>query len=717
MKLETLGATKDRGDMKLPQLAPHIQAVRGAPDYETGRPTLVLYNPVSGSHYRVKWAEAECLMRFGQHKTLKSLMDDIARTTTLQIEEDDIVALIGFLYQHGLTDPRDPSPLLPPQKPEGAFKWILHRYLYFTVPLLHPQEFLSRTLPFVAPLLSRGATIGIAVLWVIGLLMTVERWDEFWTTYPSLFSLEGLVEIAVIFAVIKLIHEWAHAYTATKYGVAVPHMGVAVMVMYPVLYTETSGAWKLENKWHRAYIGLAGIRAELGLAAIALLVWHISDTGSPLQVLSFMVVTVALISSLAVNLNPLMRFDGYYILSDVLGVENLQFRAIENARLLIRKIVFGQEAVKNDLDTFKPNRQTKFLTRFGLALLIYRMSLYAGIAALVFHMFPQPLGAILGGIEVWFFLLRPVITELKVWKGFPRPLWSSPRSRISAALLGAFIVLVILPLDTSVTTEAVLKSANEFEAFAPYPSHLDHLLVEDGQAVKKGDVIATLSSFELTRDRKLAQNDLDRLELKKRRQMSTTKGVRPEEGIDDRIKAAMAKIETLDHNQDNLVIRAPFSGTIRDMARGLSENTYVHGNQVLARVVDNSKGEIVAYVSEQDSKRLSIGASADFIPEMNPLIKYAATLERIDVINASSLSDFELASGFGGPVQGQMDRTKNWKPEQNMFRIVLKPADSAAIPADMRLKGNLDVSASYTSWVLSFSGRLIALLRRELALN
>lgn len=716
-----IGATshepQNKGDVKLPRLAPHIQAVRGAPDFETGEPTLVLYNPVSGTHYRVNWAEAECLSRFGAHSTVQELLDDMNQATTLKVDVDDILTLIRFLYQHGLTDPRDPSPLLPPQKPQGLLSWMLHHYLYFTVPLLRPQSFLNRTYPLVAPLLSRGATIAIIALWVVAIAMTLERWDEFWTTYPSLFSLEGLVEVALVFAVIKLVHEWAHAYTATKYSVPVPHMGVAVMVMYPVLYTETSGAWKLDNKWHRAYIGLAGIRAELGLAALALLVWHMSDAGSAVQVLSFMVVTVALISSLAVNLNPLMRFDGYYILSDMLGVENLQFRALENARQLIRKVIFGPDAVSDRPDLLKPTRQSRFLTRFGLALLVYRASLYAGIAALVFQMFPQPLGALLGGIEIWFFLLRPVVAELKVWKKLPRRTLKSSRARLSMGLIAAFLALVILPVDTKVTTEAVLKSASEFEAFAPYPSHLDHLLVADGQAVKEGDVLATLSSPELTRDRKLAENDLVRLELKKRRQMSTAKGAQAEEGIDARIEAAKAKIDTLDRNQDNLVIRTPVSGVVRDMARGLAENTYVHGNQIMARVVAQEQSEIVAYIPEQDGKRLSLGASAEFIPEINPMKKFSATLERVDVINTTSMEDFELASNFGGPVQGQMERGKHWKPEQNMFRIVLKPRDGQDLPASIRQKGVIEIDAAYTSWLVTFSGRLMALLRRELALN
>ena len=170
-------------------------------------------------------------------------------------------------------------------------------------------------------------------------------------------------------------------------------MGAAFIVLYPVLYTETSGAWRLTNKLNRMAIGFAGIRAELCLATIFLLFWNISPSGSLIQTLSFYVVAMSLMSSLAVNLNPLMRFDGYYLLSDFMQIENLQSRSCSFARHAIRKILFWFEWPS----TWRPKRK-KIKILNGLWFSSSGLSIFFCFPVLPFWFIPwffQPLGTIL----------------------------------------------------------------------------------------------------------------------------------------------------------------------------------------------------------------------------------------------------------------------------------------------------------------------------------
>src|SRR5262249_7464436 len=148
------------------------------------------------------------------------------------------------------------------------------------------------------------------------------------------------------------------------------------------LYTETTGSWALSSRRARFQIGMAGIFAELCLAGFFLLLWHLSPAGSLLQALSFLVVSISLIGSLLINLNPFMRFDGYYLLSDAMEFDNLQSRSCNFARHALRKFLFGwNDPPPENL----PSHDQKFLIGFGFGLITYRFFLFMGIAILVYH--------------------------------------------------------------------------------------------------------------------------------------------------------------------------------------------------------------------------------------------------------------------------------------------------------------------------------------------
>lgn len=314
----------------------------------------------------------------------------------------------------------------------------------------------------------------------------------------------------IVLGFVKVVHEFAHAYTAIKYNIPVPHMGVADYRDVPVLYTETTGGWQLSSRRERFHIGIAGITAELCLAAIFLILWNIMPAGSLAQSICFTVVTISLVGSLLVNLNPLMRFDGYYMLGDLLGLENLQHRACNFARWKIRKTLF---ALPDDPPEYLPLKTEKFLTYFGLTLLVYRFFLFAGISVLVYHLFFKPLGLILMLVEIIWFIALPVWSELKIWFARRHEILKTPRARVIAVLAASLAIILALPLQRTVYIPAVLH-AGQYSAVFPYTaSHIDEILVAEGQAVHKGDTLLRLSSFELDKKIAVARQKVEKLEV------------------------------------------------------------------------------------------------------------------------------------------------------------------------------------------------------------
>ena len=145
----------------------------------------------------------------------------------------------------------------------------------------------------------------------------MRNWDVFQSTFIYFFSTEGLFLFLLAVFLAKIVHELGHAYTAKLYGLRVPTMGIAFLVLWPVLYTDTSDAWKLPNRRQRLSIAAAGMLAEIGLAGIATLLWSFLPDG-PIRSALFMVATTTWIITLLINSNPFLRFDVYFFLSDFL---------------------------------------------------------------------------------------------------------------------------------------------------------------------------------------------------------------------------------------------------------------------------------------------------------------------------------------------------------------------------------------------------------------
>ncbi len=157
-----------------------------------------------------------------------------------------------------------------------------------------------------------------------------------------LFSKEGILYYGISLIFVKSLHELGHAFTAKRYGCKIPSMGIAFLVMFPVLYTDSTNAYALKSKYKRLKIAIAGMKVEIYLALLATFLWSFLPEG-PLKSIAFIIATTSWITSLLVNISPFLRFDGYYVLSDWTNTKNLQPRSFATTKWFIRKYILGLE--------------------------------------------------------------------------------------------------------------------------------------------------------------------------------------------------------------------------------------------------------------------------------------------------------------------------------------------------------------------------------------
>lgn len=694
----------------LPRLNPLVRLFKASDDLE-GQPRWSLYNPVSNAYFSISWPEFECLARLHKYDDGKALIDAVNNETALEIDEDDLKALVMFLHGNGLLEGMRPE-YEDKQKP--LWERLVHNYLFFTLPLFKPQAFLQRTLKYVRPFLSKQFVWFSAALLLFGVFLTLQRFDEFMHTFLDLFSVQGVVISAIVFTGLKIVHEFAHAYVATKYGVKVPHMGAAFIVMYPVLYTETTASWQLASRRKRMEIGLAGVAAELFMAGVFLLLWHILPPGTG-KSMAFAVVAISLIGSLFVNLNPLMRFDGYFVLSDALNIENLHARAIALARYHMRKMLFGYPKPAPEMFSSGLHR---FMIIFGYMVIIYRFFLFLGIAILVYTVFFKPLGLILMILELYWFIGKPLISELKIWWEERADIFSTRRAKVAIGGAALVILFFAMPVHQRVSVEAVMHAAQERSLYPPSASQILELNVENGQRVQQGTLLARLSSKALEQEYRYAQQQLINLEDQKRRLTSDIEQFK-ERGvaIQDEIDLARANVGALEKRIERLEIIAPFDGVVRDVVPDMHEGRFVAPSDLLLRIVDDGEAVITAYVGENDFSRLSKGASASFFGFSSFFSKIEAEISLIDPVNLEALARPELASVYGGAVPSVASETA-LDPLEPTYRIVLKPLiNNMNYDADFATVGRVHIEARRQSSLFETLKSFIALILRESGLN
>ncbi len=659
----------------LPPLREDLRFIAGASAAD-GSPTWVIVDPVRGKYFQIGWVAYQILSRWGG-RSAEAILSEIHAETTCRATTQDLDDLLKFLYGNHLM--REP--------PQGGYRayvaqaeaarpqwlmWLVHHYLFFQIPLVRPDRFLRATLPFVEWLFSKWVAWTILLIGLAGVYLVSRQWDTFTATFLHFFTPRGLALYVLCLAVVKIFHELGHAYTATRYGCRVPTMGIAMIVMMPMLYSDTSDAWKLTSRRQRATIGAAGMIVECALAALAIFAWNFLDDGVA-RSLVFIVATTSLMVGAAINLSPFMRFDGYYVLSDWLGIPNLQDRTFAFGQWQLRRLLFG-------LDVPMPEpvsaAQRRFFVCFAWATWAYRFMLFLGIALMVYHYFFKLLGLILFVIEIGWFIVLPTVKELKIWWTLRGKIVERHRWWISAGALACVVALLFIPWSDRISLPAVLESTPHATIYAPAPGRIVELAVREGRQVGVGDKLVVLESPILEKDMALTRKRIEVERLRAQRQFVDRDELAKHQVTLEALKARLSQLEGLLQQQQELSLTAPIAGVVTDRAEALHVGQWINKQLPLAYVIDPTGEELHALALETDVGYLHAGQSARFIPQGPDRPSVQAQVVEIRDIDESSFTVPYLLSVYGGDVPVREDANRKLKPETSVYRVTLHLVES-----------------------------------------
>lgn len=621
------------------------------------------------------------------------------------VSEDDVGELSQFLLQAGLA-----RVALPAHRP-GWFTRIEHaigKAFFFRIPLLRPDRALSALCDALDPLFTGPAVIVMAVLAAAGLVLVGRQWDLFVAGFHSAFNTEGVLAFTLAVVTAKAVHELGHAVAAKRMGCAVPAMGVAVMFGAPLLYTDLSDSWRLSRRRQRLLVASGGILAETGLAAFATWAWLVLPEG-PSRGACFFLMTAAWAATLALNLNPFMRFDGYFMLSDVMGVPNLQPRSFALGRWTLRRLLWG--ATEPPPEVFPPALRHAMLA-YAWTTWVVRAGIYLGLAFAVFHLLPKVVAVPLLLSELWVLVARPVVQELRLWWTMRNLVRTNHRARVTVGLACALLLFAVVPQRFDLSLPAVLAPAERSWIYPPRPAELVTRL-DDGAQVKAGQELAVLRDPEL--DHQLAQSRIRLAMLRAQQEQVATsqRSARDIAVLAEQAAREQATMSGIEAQLAQLTIRAPFDGHIAETARDLAPGSWRNVADPLFMVVGNAPHTVTAFVDDRELPLVQSGVPARFFAATPDFPVLSGVVGPLAGVPMDALGEPLLSSTHGGPIAADRDASGRLIPRQSQYQLAATMQATQLPPWAGQLVGKLTVQSRPHSLAGLAFARLWALVVRE----
>lgn len=707
---DSAGMAAGDTDDRLPPLRDDLKLLPAAQD-RSGQPAWTIFDPVRNRYFRIGPEAFECLIRWSVGSVGRLV--ETVRTQSVYAPDEGVVSkLIAFLQSNALLVRADSEVAasfgrIAEAGQQAWYKRAVHNYLFFRIPLVRPTQFLRATQPIADFVACSAVRYTILALGVLGLFLVSRQWDAFVTTFLGYLSWQGAVAIALTLTLTKILHELGHAYATTRYGGRVPTMGLAFLVLYPVLYTDTSDAWRMTSRRARLAIGTAGIRVELAIALLATFLWSFLPDG-PVRSAVFLLASATWISTLLINLSPFLRFDGYYILSDWLDIPNLQPRAFALTRWWLREVLFGF-----GLPMPEPFARStrRLLIAYSIGTWIYRFFLFLGIALLVYHLFFKVIGIVLFVIEIVYFILLPIIKEIRAWGQLRPHARPTVNIAVSLSVLGFLIWLFVTPWQTEVAAPALVESRVSSEVLNAIPARVRSIEIREGQAVTAGQPLVLLESPMLLSALSANAARQKAVTLQLGRARTTDEGRGDVARLEEELRGLQSSRSRIEARMSRLTVSAPGDGVFRDLPAGLMPGQWIAGGTLLGRVV-SSDARMLAYADQADLPRLREGAEVRFIPEDPSRASIGGTVRRIDGLGAERLSSAHFSASFGGGVAArQQAQDREWVPLNAVYRIEI--ALNEALTLDRPLRGTAQIEAPPQSLVTRVWRSVGAVLVRE----
>ncbi|GJL80452.1 MAG: peptidase M50 [marine bacterium B5-7] len=520
--------------------------------------------------------------------------------------------------------------------------------MFIKFPLMNPD----RLLDSLTPLFRWSLGSGFVLFWMLvvasGFYQVVTNWNRFTDSANQFLSSSNWIWIAVIWTALKLIHELFHGLVCKKYEGDVLEAGIIFILFAPIGYVDATSSWRFPSRWQRIHTAAAGMYIEFFIAGIAAWVWVQSEPGLVNHV-SWNVILVASITTLLFNANPLMKFDGYYIFSDLMDIPNLYGEGQRFVKHLFRRFMLG---VPSSLPE-RPLREKWIIGLYGIASLIWRVLVVATlliIASTLFHGAGLVIAMVSGSIILLIPLSR-FIRYLFIGSQFERP--SILRFAVTACVMAGVVYTLITGVEVTseVNAPAVVSYAEQRTVRSAGEGFVNTVHVRSGEHVPRGTALVTLSNPQLDAEIEDLELKIKQFDIQIREHIYAGRQENVEV-LENRAADTRVRLSDLYMLRDNLVVRAPIDGTVLSGRLNRLKDRFVNRGAAIVDIAAVDKKNLTALIDQTDidAFRLRQGKAVGFRINGRGAKILTGELERIEPRAERVIDHESLTAVAGGPI-------------------------------------------------------------------
>jgi putative peptide zinc metalloprotease protein len=564
-----------------------------------GEHWVVLRDSMGSDWFRVSAEAFQFISRLRLDRTVDEVwQESLAVEPEQALSQEEIVQLLGQLNLSNLLQ-YDRSTAAASlfdrytrrRNKERLALWM--SFLSIRIPVFDPDRWLEQARPLIDWLLGRTGIVLYLLLLVAGILALVDRADDLFRQSAGILAPGNLILLYVGFIIAKLVHELGHAAVCKYYGGEVHTLGIMLLMFAPMPYVDASSSWGFRSRLHRVWVGLAGVLSELSVAAVAALIWASTAPGT-LNALAYNVIFAASISTVLFNLNPLLRFDGYHILVDILDTPNLYQRSREQLRYLIERFLFRLPAAQPAAHN---RAEVVILPVYGILSLVYWVVL---MFTIIFFIAQQYLD--LGVALAWFMgltvLVLPLFKLLRYLLRDPRLGSQRGHAALVSLLLGITLIglLGMMPVPDRVRIKGVVEATRYRQLYTDAPGRIVELISRPGEWVDAGQPLLRLDNPALLLEIEAVRAQRDQWKAQELRAMSLA--VADLAPLQQQRAAVEQNLAQLEQQRRTLTVTAPISGIWTTPEQEASPGRWLARGGLLGSIVEGGDWRFVAVLPQ-----------------------------------------------------------------------------------------------------------------------
>jgi putative peptide zinc metalloprotease protein len=584
--------------------------------------------------------------------------------------------------------------------------------LAMRLPLFNPSRLLNRIVPWLHWVFSKPAVAAWCIVCLIGVIVAAGHRGELVESSSVLLDRDNWLRLAVVWLILKLLHETAHAVACMHFGGTVPSAGVLLVVFTPLPFVDVTASWRFPSKWQRIATAAAGVYIELFVAALAVIFWSWSGD-SVVRHACLNVAATASVGSLLINANPLMRFDGYYILSDWLELPNLSASGQKFIAGLFQQML-GVEVPPDG----RSLRTRRIVAVYAIASMVWRNMVYAGLL-LVLYALVSKLGSFLAGTAVVLAIAAMLLNPVRSVFRFLAKQQSLEMRRlaiVAAGFLGCIaVVAFLLTRPSTIRTCGIVDYSPPTIVRSASAGLVREVKVREGETVKKGQVLAVLENEQLQVDLTNIRHQIEQSRLQERihRQEDETAKEQAETAKCRSLQKKEAEIQT---QVNGLIVRAPIAGEV--VANDLDSfvGRYLAVGDEIVVIGSERRKEVILAAAQDDisSFTVQLGRPVRVRILGDESNSFTASLSKIDPRASLKPPHAALGADAGGalPVKSKRESPNSKKVESELLdpcfsgTILLNATQSLGLHAGQR------VAVLFSSDGQCWAGRLVMRVRK-----